>query len=105
MFASRMITYAIMYLTLNEHRKAGFGNTQLSVFAGQAVGIKEMQDDIWLVRLALWIMIWATSIWRRECSNHSKTRLVRKCYPCSRYDVLPMFPGRTPDESGRGERI
>jgi len=34
-----------------------------TVFAGQAVGIKEVLDDIWLV--SLWIMIWDTSIWRR----------------------------------------
>ena len=60
------------------------------VFAGQAVGIKEVQDEIWLV--SLWIMIWATSIWRRGCSNHSKIRSVRKCYLCSRYRVSPMCP-------------
>src|SRR5215468_6991030 len=38
-----------------------------TVFAGQAVGIKEVHDDIWLV--SLWIMIWATSIWRLGCLN------------------------------------
>jgi hypothetical protein len=37
------------------------------VFAGQAVGIKEVQEDIWLV--SLWIMISVISIWRRRlCS-------------------------------------
>jgi hypothetical protein len=40
------------------HKKINFS----TVFAGQAVGIKEVQDDIWLV--SLWIMIWDTSIWR-----------------------------------------
>src|SRR5438132_13062949 len=56
-----------------------------TVFAGQAVGIKEVHDDIWLV--SLWIMIWDISIWRRECSNHSKTLSAQKCYPCLRYVV------------------
>src|SRR5690349_2042973 len=48
--------------------------------AGKAVGIKEVHADIWLV--SLWIMIWDTSVWRRERSNHSKIRSVQKCYPC-----------------------
>jgi hypothetical protein len=34
---------------------------------------------------ALWIMIWDTSIWRRACSNRSKTRSAQKCHPCDRY--------------------
>jgi hypothetical protein len=40
-------------------------------------------------------MIWDTSIWRRGCSNHSKIRSAQKCYPCSRYELSPMSPGRT----------
>ena len=32
---------------------------------------------------------------RLGCSNRSRIRSVRKCYPCSRYEVLPMSPGRT----------
>jgi hypothetical protein len=55
------------------------------VFAGQAVGIKEVHDDIWLV--SLWIMIWDISIWRLGCSNLSKIRSAQKCYPCLRYVV------------------
>jgi hypothetical protein len=35
--------------------------------------------------LALWIMIWGTSILRLECSNRLKTRSARDCYLCSRY--------------------
>jgi len=50
-----------------------------TVFAGQAVGIKEIHDDIWLV--ILWIMIWDTSIWRLECSNHSKNPFGAKLLP------------------------
>ncbi len=44
------------------HKKLYFS----TVFADQAVGIKEVHDDIcWS---ALWIMIWDTSIWRRGLS-------------------------------------
>src|SRR3989440_9339901 len=63
-----------------------------TVFAGQAVGIKEVHDDIWLV--SLWIMIWDTSIWRLACWNPWKIPSAQKCYPCSRYILLPMSPGR-----------
>jgi len=44
---------------------------------------------------ALWIMTWATLIWRRACLNRSTIRLGRKCYPCPKYKVLPMSPGWT----------
>ena len=40
-------------------------------------------------------MIWDTSIWRLECSNHSKIRSAQNCHPCDRYDLLPMSPGQT----------
>src|SRR6266481_5880061 len=40
-------------------------------------------------------MIWDTSIWRLGCSNHSKIRSAQKCYPCLRYELSPMSPGRT----------
>ena len=72
------------------------GNKKINfsqVFAGQAVGIKEVHDDIWLV--SFMIMIWGTSIWRRECLNRSKIRLAQKCYLCLRYDLSPMSPGWT----------
>ena len=73
------------------------------VFAGQAVGIKEVQDDIWLVKLALWIMIWDTSIWRLGCLNRSKIRSAQKCYPCSRYKVLlAIFPPTKEDPNRWG---
>jgi hypothetical protein len=64
------------------------GNKKITfsqVFGGQAVGIKEMQDDIRLV--SLWIMIWDASIWRRECLIRSKIRSAQKCYPCLRADL------------------
>src|SRR5258708_34781626 len=43
-------------------------------------------------------MIWDTSIWRPGCSNHSKIPSAQKCYPCSRYILLPMSPGWTREE-------
>jgi len=54
-----------------------------TVFAGQAVGIKEVHDDIWLVSFMDYDL--GTSIWRLECSNRSTTRSARGCYLCSRY--------------------
>src|SRR6266702_2738617 len=50
-------------------------------------------------------MIWDTSIWRLGCSNHSKIRSAQKCYPCLRYVVSPMSPGRTEAEVARPGRF
>ena len=51
---------------------------------------------------ALCSMIWDTSIWRLACSNRWKIRSAQNCYPCLRYVVSPMPPGRTLKEwSGR----
>src|SRR6266702_7274144 len=50
-------------------------------------------------------MIWDTSIWRLGCSNHSKIRSAQKCYPCLRYVVSPMSPGRTEAEVARPGRL
>ena len=43
----------------------------------------------------LWSMIWVTSIWRPKFWNRFKFPSAQKCYPCSRYILLPMCPGRT----------
>src|SRR5467141_1574804 len=50
-------------------------------------------------------MIWDTSIWRLGCSNHSKIRSAQKCYPCLRYVVSPMSPGRTFCQVGGADGI
>jgi putative transposase len=63
------------------------------VFAGQAVGIKEVHDDIWLVSF----MDYDLGYFDLE------TRVLEplenpfgpKCYLCLRYVVSPMCPGRT----------
>jgi len=60
------------------------------VFAGQAVGIKEVHDDIWLVSFMDYDL--DTSIWRPEYSNRSKSLRPKVvtyvagtfCYPCVR---------------------
>ncbi|HKN24648.1 MAG TPA: hypothetical protein VJX72_07365, partial [Candidatus Acidoferrum sp.] len=63
------------------------------VFAGQAVGIKEVHDDIWLVSF----MDYDLGYFDLETRvlEHSTIRSAQKCYPCLRYVVLPMCPGRT----------
>ncbi len=68
------------------------GNKKINfstVFAGQAVGIKEIGWS------ALWIMIWDTSISIPVCWNHSTTPSAQGCHLCNRYILLPMCPGRT----------
>ena len=44
---------------------------------------------------ALWIMIWDISIWRRAFWNRWKFPSAQRCYPRSRYILLPMSPGWT----------
>jgi hypothetical protein len=67
-----------------------------TVFAAQAAAPKKFVTTRgWS---ALWIAIWDTSIWKRECSNRTKISSAQKCYLCRRYVVLPMCPGRTQKE-------
>ncbi|SRR6266481_1574556 len=70
------------------HRKK---NNLSTVFAGQAVGIEEVEEGIWLVSF----MESATSIWRKKLCSPLKTILARKCDLCSRHELSPMCPGRT----------
>jgi len=44
---------------------------------------------------ALWIMIWGTYDLETRGSNRSKIPSAQKCYPCLRYVLSPMCPGRT----------
>jgi hypothetical protein len=76
------------------HIRLGKKKINLStVFAGQAVGIKEVQDDIWLVSF----MDYDLGYFDLE------TRVLEplenpfgpKVLPMSRYVVSPMSPGRT----------
>jgi len=53
------------------------------VFAGQAVGIKEVHDDIWLDNFMQYDLV--TSIWKPESWNRWKIRSAQECYPRDRY--------------------
>ena len=53
------------------------------VFAGQAVGIKEIHDDLWLVSLMDYDLGYFDL--ETRCSNRSKIHSAQKCYPCDRY--------------------
>ena len=64
-----------------------------------SVGIRPQdRQETGAVRKALWIMIWATSIWKLGCSNHSRIPSAQNCYLCLRYVESPMSPGRTAAE-------
>src|SRR6267154_201894 len=65
----------------------------ITVFAGQALGIKEVEEGV--SRSALWSTISATSIWRKKLCSLSTTLFAQKCNLCLRYDLSPMSPGRT----------
>jgi hypothetical protein len=73
-----------------------------TVFSGQAVGIKEVEERIWLVSFMEYDLghIALEERTLQPPYNHFGPR----CYPCSRYDLLPMCPGRTQELwSGRWE--
>jgi len=62
------------------------GNKQINfsqVFAGQAVGIKEIHDDIWLVSF----MDYDLGYFDLETRvlEPLENSLAQKCYPCDRY--------------------
>ena len=64
-----------------------------TVLAGQRLGIKEIDDGIWLVSFSHYDL--GYSIWNRKPCNLSTTRSARGCHPCLRYVLLPMSPGWT----------
>jgi hypothetical protein len=67
--------------------------TRSSGFAGQAVGIKEVEKGFgWST---LWSTTPATSTWRKKLCSLSTTLLILTCYQCSWYVLLRMCPGWT----------
>jgi len=64
-----------------------------TVLAGQRLGIKEVDDAIWLVSFMHYDLGYI-DLEQKTC-KHSTTRSARGCYPCLRYKLLPMCPGRT----------
>ncbi len=65
-----------------------------TVLAGQRLGIKEVDDGIWLVSFTHYDLGYI-STWSRKPCNPSTTRSARGCHPCLRYVSLPMSPGWT----------
>jgi hypothetical protein len=69
--------------------------------AGQAVGIKEVEDGSgWS---ALWSTIWVMSTWRIKLCSQLKIPSGQKCYLCLRNKLLPMCPVWTMPEVVRPE--
>ena len=66
-----------------------------TVFAGQAVGIKEVEEGIWLVGFMNYDLGYVDL--EEKLCNLSTIRSAQKCYLCLRYVLLPMCPGRTFD--------
>ena len=64
-----------------------------TVMAGQRLGLKEVEDKSG--SSASWPTTSDISTWNRKPCNLSTTRSVHGCYPCLRYDPLPMCPGWT----------
>jgi hypothetical protein len=64
-----------------------------TVMAGQKTRNQKVDDGIWLVSSCS--MIWDISIWSRKPCNPSTIRSARGCHPCLRYDLFPMWSGRT----------
>ncbi len=60
------------------------------VFAGQHVGIKQVEDRIWLVSSCT--TTWGILTMRPVGSNRSTIHSGRRCYPCARNKTLPMRP-------------
>jgi hypothetical protein len=61
--------------------------------AGQKLGIKEVDDGIWLAGFMHYDLGYF-DLEQKTC-NPSTTRSARGCHPCLRYVPLPMSPGRT----------
>jgi hypothetical protein len=72
------------------HRKKIDISTAL---AGQSLGIKQVNDGIWLVSF-MRNDLGYIDLEQRTCKP-STTRSARDCHPCLRYNLSPMSSGRT----------
>jgi hypothetical protein len=68
-----------------------------AVLAGRKLGIKEVEDGIWLVSFMHYDLghFDLEQPWSRKPCGPSTTRPARGCHPCLRYVLLPISPGRT----------
>ena len=64
-----------------------------AVFAGQAIGIKEVEEGIWLVSFMDYDLGYIDL--EEKTLQPLDNPLAQKCYLCSRYILLPMCPVRT----------
>jgi hypothetical protein len=64
-----------------------------TVLAGQRLGIKQVDEGIWLVSFMHYDLGY-TDLEQKTCKP-STTRSARGCHPCLRYVLIPMCPGRT----------
>ena len=64
-----------------------------TVMAGQRLGLKEVDDGIWVVTFMAYDLGYI-DLEQKPC-NLSTTRSAHGCHPCLRYGLLPMCPGRT----------
>jgi hypothetical protein len=73
-----------------------------TVLAGQRLGLKEVDDGIWLASFMHYDL--GHFDLEQKTLQPSTTRSARGCHPhvcchpCLRYDLLPMCPGRTHNE-------
>ena len=72
------------------HRKK---NNISTVLAGQRVGIKEVDDGIWLVTFMHYDLGYIDL--EQRTRRPSTTRSEQMCNPSLRYKLLPMCPGWT----------
>ena len=67
--------------------------TLSQVFAGQTVGIKQVEDHLWLASFMHYDLGY-TDLEQRALQTIDN-RSARGCHPCLRNIPLPMSPGRT----------
>ena len=73
-----------------------FGSRKINlstVFDGQNVGVKEVEEKVWLISFSTTTS--GSSTTRARASNAPRIRSLLKCCPCHRYKTLPMCPERT----------
>ena len=68
-----------------------------TVLAGQRLGVKEVDDGIWIVSFRHYDLGFI-DLEQKPC-NPSTTPSAQGCHPCLRYVSLPMSPVRPTDSS------
>ena len=74
-----------------------------TVLAGQKLGIKEVDEGIRLVSFMHYDLGYFDL--EQKTLQPLDSRSARGCHPCLRYVLLPICPGRTPDQLAEGEEL